>query len=196
MEYLKNIEKVIQETNQIWTPPPNLKISDWADSYRRLSPESSAEAGQWRTDRAEYQREIMDAFNDPDTQRIVVMTSSQVGKTEILLNAIGYYIDQDPSPMLIVQPTLQMGQSFSKDRLASMIRDTDKIKDCVKDARSRDSGNTTMHKKFAGGHLSIVGSNSASGLASRPIRILLMDEVDRYEQSAGAEGSPDKSSCS
>ena len=132
----------------------------------------------------------MDAFNDPDIQRIVVMTSSQVGKTEILLNAIGYYIDQDPSPMLIVQPTLQMGQSFSKDRLASMIRDTDKIKDCVKDARSRDSGNTTMHKKFAGGHLSIVGSNSASGLASRPIRILLMDEVDRYEQSAGAEGSP------
>ena len=129
---------MIQETNQIWTPPPNLKISDWADSYRRLSPESSAEAGQWRTDRAEYQREIMDAFNDSDTQRIVVMTSSQVGKTEILLNAIGYYIDQDPSPMLIVQPTLQMGQSFSKDRLASMIRDTDKIKDCVKDARSRD----------------------------------------------------------
>ena len=132
----------------------------------------------------------MDAFNEPNIERIVVMTSSQVGKTEILLNAIGYYIDQDPSPMMCVQPTLQMGQSFSKDRLAAMIRDTDKIRDCVKDARSRDSGNTTMHKKFAGGHISIVGSNSASGLASRPIRILLMDEVDRYEASAGAEGSP------
>jgi len=155
-----------------------------------LSPESSAEAGQWRTSRAPYQKEIMDAFNEPNIERIVVMTSSQVGKTEILLNAIGYYIDQDPSPMMCVQPTLQMGQSFSKDRLAAMIRDTDKIRDCVKDARSRDSGNTTMHKKFAGGHISIVGSNSASGLASRPIRILLMDEVDRYEASAGAEGSP------
>ena len=155
-----------------------------------MSPESSAEAGQWRTSRAPYQKEIMDAFNEPNIERIVVMTSSQVGKTEILLNAIGYYIDQDPSPMMCVQPTLQMGQSFSKDRLAAMIRDTDKIRDCVKDARSRDSGNTTMHKKFAGGHISIVGSNSASGLASRPIRILLMDEVDRYEASAGAEGSP------
>ena len=110
---------MIQETNQIWTPPPSLKISSWADKYRKLSPESSAEAGQWRTDRAEYQRGIMDSFNDTDIQRIVVMTSSQVGKTEILLNAIGYYIDQDPSPLLVVQPTLQMGQSFSKDRLAS-----------------------------------------------------------------------------
>jgi len=176
--------------NQTWTPPKNLKISDWADHYRKLSPESSAEAGQWRTDRAEYQREIMDAFNEPDIQRIIFMKSAQVGATEILLNVIGYYIDQDPAPMLIMQPTLAMAQAFSKDRLATMIRDSDKIKDCVKDARSRDSGNTVLSKKFAGGNLNIVGSNSAAGLASRPIRIVLADETDRYESSAGAEGDP------
>ena len=80
--------------NQIWKPPPNLKISDWADKYRKLSPESSAEAGQWRTDRASYQKEIMDVFNDPDIQRIVVMTSSQVGKTEIILNSLFTYINR------------------------------------------------------------------------------------------------------
>ena len=176
--------------NQTWTPPKNLKISDWADHYRKLSPESSAEAGQWRTDRAEYQREIMDAFNEPDIQRIIFMKSAQVGATEILLNVIGYYIDQDPAPMLIMQPTLAMAQAFSKDRLATMIRDSDKIRDCVKDARSRDSGNTVLSKKFAGGNLNIVGSNSAAGLASRPIRIVLADETDRYESSAGAEGDP------
>jgi len=132
----------------------------------------------------------MDSFCDPNIERIVVMTSAQVGKTEILLNSIAYYIDQDPSPMLIVQPTLAMGQAFSKDRLAAMIRDTEKIRDCVKDSKSRDSGNTTMHKKFAGGSCTIVGSNSPSGLASRSIRILLMDEIDRWETSAGSEGSP------
>ena len=181
---------VLKNTHQTFKPPPDLKLSEWSDRYRKLSPESSAGAGQWNTSRAEYQREIMDTFNDPHIERIVVMTSSQVGKTEIILNAIGYYIDQDASPILVVQPTLQMGQAFSKDRLSAMIRDTEKLKDKVKDARSRDSGNTTMHKKFAGGHITIVGSNSASGLASRPIRILLMDEVDRYELSAGSEGSP------
>jgi phage terminase large subunit GpA-like protein len=190
MEYLKNIEKVIQQTNQAWTPPPNLKISDWADSYRKLSPESSAESGAWKTSRAPYQREIMDSFNDPSIQRIVFMKSAQVGATEILLNVIGYYIDQDPSPMLVMQPTLQMGQAFSKDRLATMIRDSEKIRGCVKDPRSRDSGNTVLSKKFPGGNLNIVGSNSASGLASRPIRIVLADEVDRYEASAGSEGDP------
>ena len=181
---------MIRETNQTWTPPPNLKISDWADAYRKLSPESSAEAGAWRTDRAPYQREIMDCFNDPEIQRIVFSKSAQIGATEILLNVIGYYIDQDPAPMLIMQPTLAMAQAFSKDRLATMIRDSEKIRDCVKDPRSRDSGNTVLSKKFAGGNLNIVGSNSASGLASRPIRIVLADEVDRYESSAGAEGDP------
>jgi len=180
----------MQVLRKTWTPPKNLKISDWADHYRKLSPESSAEAGQWRTDRAEYQREIMDAFNDPDIQRIIFMKSAQVGATEILLNVIGYYIDQDPAPMLIMQPTLAMSQAFSKDRLATMIRDSEKIRHCVKDARSRDSGNTVLSKKFAGGNLNIVGSNSAAGLASRPIRIVLADEVDRYEQSAGTEGDP------
>jgi phage terminase large subunit GpA-like protein len=181
---------VLNNTKKVFRPPPDLKISEWADSHRRLSPENSAEAGQWNTTRAEYQREIMDTFNDPDIQRIVVMTSSQVGKTELVLNAIAYYMDQDPSPLLVVQPTLAMAQSFSKDRLAAMIRDSKKIKDLVLEAKSRDSGNTVLHKKFPGGHLSLVGSNSAAGLASRPIRVLLLDEVDRYELSAGSEGSP------
>ena len=190
MEYLQNMQVVLKNTMQTFKPPPDLKVSEWSDRYRKLSPESSSEAGQWSTSRCPYQKEIMDTFNDPFIERIVVMTSSQVGKTEILLNAIGYYIDQDASPILVTQPTLQMGQTFSKDRLSAMIRDSEKLKGCVKDARSRDSGNTTMHKKFPGGHISIVGSNSASGLASRPIRILLMDEIDRYELSAGSEGSP------
>ena len=181
---------MLNNTKKVFNPPPELKISEWADAHRRLSPENSAEAGQWNTTRAEYQREIMDTFNDPDIQRIVVMTSSQVGKTELVLNAIAYYMDQDPSPMLCVQPTLAMAQSFSKDRLAAMIRDSKKIKDLVAESRSRDSGNTVLHKKFPGGHLSLVGSNSAAGLASRPIRVLLLDEVDRYELSAGSEGSP------
>ena len=190
MEYLQNMQIVLNNTKSVFKPPPDLKVSEWADSHRRLSPENSAEAGQWNTTRAEYQREIMDTFNDPGIERIVVMTSSQVGKTELILNAIAYYMDQDASPMLCVQPTLAMCQSFSKDRLAAMIRDSSKIRNLVADARSRDSSNTVLHKKFKGGHLSLVGSNSASGLSSRPVRILLLDELDRYELSAGSEGSP------
>lgn len=184
------MQSVLNSTMQTLKPPPKLTISQWADSYRKLSPESSAESGSWHTSRCEYQREIMDSFNQVNIERIVVMTSSQVGKTEILLNAIGYYIDQDSSPVMVVQPNLTMGQAFSKDRLAAMIRDSDTLREKVSDAKSRDSGNTTMHKKFPGGHITISSSGSAAGLASRPIRILLLDEIDRFEHNVKGEGSP------
>jgi phage terminase large subunit GpA-like protein len=133
----------------------------------------------------------MDACSDPNIQEVVVMAGAQLGKTEAILNIIGYHIHHDPSPILVLQPTLDMAQAFSKDRVASgLIRSTPALRDKVKDPRSRDSGNTTLHKVFPGGALTMVGANSASGLASRPIRLVLCDEVDRYPTSAGTEGDP------
>src|SRR5690606_29411056 len=116
-----------------------------------------------------------------------IMSSAQVGKTEVLLNTIGYHIHYDPSPILLVMPTEQIAQDFSKDRLAPMLRDTPVLRGRVKDARSRDSDNTLLHKKFPGGHITLVGANAPSGLSSRPIRVLLADEVDRFPASAGTE---------
>lgn len=133
----------------------------------------------------------MDACSDPEIQEVVIMAGAQLGKTEALLNIIGYHIDIDPSPILVLQPTLSMGQAFSKDRVAAgLLSSTPCLKDKVKDPRARDSGNTTLHKVFPGGALTIVGANSPSGLASRPIRIMLADEVDRFPASAGSEGDP------
>lgn len=132
----------------------------------------------------------MDALADPKVHTVVVMSSSQVGKTEMLLNIIAFFICQDPSPILLVQPTLELAEAFSKDRLAPMIRDTKALAGRIADPRSRDSGNTLLHKRFPGGHITMAGANSAASLASRPIRIVLLDEVDRYPSSAGTEGDP------
>jgi len=173
-----------------WSPPPNLTVSQWADEYRKLSPESSAEPGQWRTGRAPYQRGMMDAVNDPSIETIVIMSSAQIGKTELINNVVGFYASHDPAPILCLQPTLEMALTWSKDRLAPMVRDTPALKFKVKGTRSRDSGNTLLHKVFPGGHITMSGANSAASLASRPIRILLCDEVDRYPPSAGTEGDP------
>jgi phage terminase large subunit GpA-like protein len=171
-------------------PPPNLTISQWADEERFLSPEASAEPGRWRTDTNEFQRGIMDAISDPLVETVVVLCSSQVGKTEMLLNTIGYYIHHDPSPILVVQPTIKMAETFSKDRLAPMLRDTPALKGRIRDPRERDSGNTIDHKIFDGGHITLSGSNSPASLASRPIRVLLVDELDRFDESVGGEGDP------
>jgi phage terminase large subunit GpA-like protein len=132
----------------------------------------------------------MDAVADPLIDEVVVMKSAQVGWTEIIGNIVGYYVDQDPASLLVVQPTLDMAEAWSKDRLAPMVRDSPRLAAKIADAKSRDSGNTVLHKKFAGGQLTIAGANSAASLASRPIRVVLADEVDRYPPSAGTEGDP------
>lgn len=187
---MSDLAHLMNKARKTFLPPPRLTVSEWADQYRRLSPESSAEPGQWNTDRAPYQRSIMDCITQPEVETVVLMTSAQIGKTAMLENVIGYFVSQDPSPILCLQPTLEMAQTFSKDRLATMLRDTPILGGLVKDPRARDSGNTMLHKTFPGGHITIVGANSPASLASRPIRIVLCDEVDRYPTSAGSEGDP------
>ena len=175
---------------KVWEPPPRLTVSEWSEKYRILSSESSARAGMFRLALAPYQRQPMDAVKDPTVQSITLMWASQTGKTECINNIVAYFMSQDPSPVLCIQPTLEMADTWSKDRLAPMIRDTPQLKRVVSNAKSRDSGNTLLHKRFLGGHITMAGANSPSSLAARPIRVLLCDEIDRYPASAGAEGDP------
>lgn len=179
--------EVIQQTLK---PPPKLKLSEWADTYRVLSSEAAAEPGKWYTSRAEYQREILDVISDPTTELIVLMMGAQLGKSEALLNILGYFIHNDPSPILLVQHSVDEARSFSTTRIAPLLRDTPALRNLASEAKSRDTANTILRKTFVGGSLSLVGANAPAGLASKPIRVLLCDEVDRYPLSAGTEGSP------
>ena len=182
--------KLFKRIFSVLKPPPDLKLSEWADTYRQLSSEASASPGKWRTDKAPYQREIMDAITNIDIQKVVVMSAAQVGKTDaMVLNPIGYYVHYEPSPIMVIQPTIQMAEAFSKERLSPMIRDTPVLAERIND-KSRNSGNTIQQKVFPGGHVTMVGANSPAGLRSRPIRVLLADEIDAYPASAGAEGDP------
>ena len=186
----QNTKKLFTRIFQCLKPPPELKLSEWADQYRRLSAGASAEPGRWRTSKAPYQKEIMDAITDLTIRKVVIMSAAQVGKTDaMVLNPIGYYVHYDPSPIMVIQPTIQMAEGFSKEKLSPMIRDTPVLAERIND-KSRSSGNTIQQKIFPGGQVTMVGANSPAGLRSRPIRILLADEIDAYPASAGKEGDP------
>ncbi len=171
-------------------PPENLTVTEWADKRRRLSPEHAAEPGPWRTYRTPYLKEPMDAFTDPKVKRIVMVSGSQVGKSELLNNIIGYIIDEDPGSILFIHPTTGNAKEYSKLRIAPMIRDSPTLKRRVASPKSRDSGNTILQKTYPGGILTLCGSTEAHALASKPIRYILGDERDRWAASAGKEGDP------
>lgn len=185
-----NSERLLRNVMSLFKPPPEMTVSEWADEYRRLSPESAALPGRYRTAKTEYMRQPMDMVGTAGVRRITCMFSAQVAKSTFIENVIGYLMHFDPCPILHLSPTLDSMKMFSKERLSPMIRDTPVLRKLVKQVRSRDSGNTLGSKKFKGGHIAMVGSNAPAGLASRPIRAVLADEVDRFEASAGTEGDP------
>lgn len=172
---------------RIFAPPPVLTVSEWADRYR-VVPSYSAEPGQWVTDKTPYLREIMDAFTDPTVNKVVFMKCARIGATEAGLNIIGYYIEQDPSPICIVQPTVDDAKDFSKEQLTPSIEDSDALRARVSQAASRESGNTIQAKLFPGGALYLVGANSPRGFRRRTARVIVLEEVDGYPPSAGTEG--------
>jgi phage terminase large subunit GpA-like protein len=186
----KKVFAIWAEACEIAIPKGGLTVSQWADANRVLSSEASAEPGRWSTDRNPMMRECMDAYNDPRVHTIVLKTSSQVGKSETINNILGYAIHIDPGPVMMIQPTLDRMKDYSKKRIAPMLRDTPVLNNVMYSDGERDGDDTILSKAFVGGHLSMVGANSSSALASQPIRDILADEVDRYPRDVDNEGDP------
>jgi phage terminase large subunit GpA-like protein len=188
---MESLQECLTHAALALRPDPRLSVSEWADAHRYLSQTASGEPGPWRTDRTPYLREIMDCLspNNP-AEKVVFMKGAQIGGTEAGNNWIGYVIHHSPGPMLAVQPTVEMAKRWSKQRVASLIDSTPVLRERVKEARSRDSGNTVQSKEFTGGILVMTGANSAVGLRSMPVRYLFLDEVDAYDFDVDGEGDP------
>ena len=186
----RRLNRLLKKILKGLKPPENLTVSQWAEKNRRLSSESSAEPGPWRNDRTPYLKAVMDALTDPRISHVVMVAASQVGKSELLNNLIGYIIDQDPGSILFVHPTTIDAKDYSQLRIAPMLRDCPTLLKKVGAPKSRDSGNTILQKSYPGGILTMCGSTEAHALASKPIRYILGDERDRWAVSAGKEGDP------
>lgn len=183
---MTSVQAFVEQVRTSWRPPPRRRLSEWADEFFYLSPESAADPGRWHT--LPYQRGIMDAYTDPAIEHLTLMKSSRVGYTKILGAAIGYHIHQDPCSVMLVQPTLDDAREYSKDEIAPMLRDCQVLRELVPEPKTRDSNNTILNKRFPGGTLSLVGANSARGFRRVSRRVVLFDETDGYPPSAGAEG--------
>jgi phage terminase large subunit GpA-like protein len=172
-----------------WRIPEPVPVDEWADTYRVLPRASSSEPGPWRTSRTPYLREPMQVLSDSHpSKRVIMIFGTQTGKTETGNNWVGSSIHQSPSSMMVVQPTVEMGKRWTRQRLNPMIELTPELQECIKPVRSRDSGNTMTMKEYPGGFLVIAGSNSAASLSSMPVRRLFVDEVDRCASDVDGEG--------
>ena len=171
----KKLNSYISEALSAFYPPEKLTVSKWAEKYRILDSRTSALPGQWSNTKTPYLKEIMDELNNPYTEEIVFVKPTQVGGTESLMNMLGYCIDNDPGPALVVYPTDKLAETNAENRIAPMVELSPKLRSQYKMADS-----SRLEMRFKDCFVSIVGANSPSSLASRPIRYLFLDEIDKY----------------
>ncbi len=172
-------------------PPPRMTVTEWAEARRVLSGKDSAEPGPYRVSRTPYAREPQDALSaHSSVEEVALMWGAQTSKTTIGGNFLGYQIDLQPGPVMVVQPTIDTAKRYSRQRLTPMIEESPALRRKVRENRSRDDANTTMLKEYAGGFLALAGANSAAGLRSMPIRDIFFDEIDAYPHDVDGEGDP------
>jgi len=172
-----------------WALPARATVSEWADANRVLDQMTSAEPGQWSTDRTPYLREIMDSFNDRGVEDIVIMKATQIGGTEVILNCLGYMVDQDPGPALVVYPTEPLARGVSEERIKPMVRRSPALR---RHLTPRADDFAALRYRFDRMVVSLAWAGSPAAVASRPVRVVFLDEIDKYPKFAGREADPIK----
>lgn len=191
MELQKGFDEYTESYRLGWRPDPRLSVTEWADQYRFIGDRTGLAPEKWHTSTTPFSREIMDCLGPRHpAKRVVVMAGTQITKTEMGNNWLGFIMHQSPGPILILRPTLEDARRFSTQRLEPMLNATPVLRGLVKPSRSRDGGNTTTIKEFPGGVMFLVGSNSVTGLKSMPIRFLFCDEIDEYPGDVDGQGDP------
>ena len=174
-------------------PRRALSVTEWADGHRVLTGKQSGERGPWRTRRTPFLEEIQNCFStNSRVQDVVVMKSSQVGVTEATVNVIGYIMDHAPTPMMVLMPTIDARDSWKAQKFNPLLTDTPVIRDLLGGNRSRDAANRQDMIDFPGGVLFLSGGNSPNSYAQRSVRIVIMDDLDRFPPEVGSEGDPVK----
>lgn len=179
------VPKYISEAMSALKPPDDLTVSEWSEQYRILDAKSSAMPGLWRNQITPYLVGIMDEFNNYETEEITFVKPTQVGGTEAMQNMLAYIVAQDPSPTMVVYPTDELGEATSQNRLQPMFKSSPELQKHFSENESQKD-----ELQFDNMYISIAGSNSPSALASKPIKYLFLDEVDKYPPASSKEADP------
>ena len=185
---IRRLEEALQKARrETLAPPPLLDLAEWAECYARLPVGQNAMPGRWVP--FEYQKEWLSAITDPAVRQVSIMKSARVGYTRCLDHAVGYYIHQDPSPILMVLPRIEDAEDYSRTEILPLLTDTPVLAELTGDIKTRDANQRILKRQFRNGaSIAFVGANSPAGFRRISARVVLFDEVDGFPLEAGFEG--------
>jgi phage terminase large subunit GpA-like protein len=175
-----------REAIALLAPPARLDLADWVESNVRLPSTVAATAGRMRL--FPYQREIAQAMGDPAVERVTWLKSARIGATQLGVAALGHYALNDPALVLVVMPS----EADCRMLMTAVIEPTFDASPTLRQALQKDvqKRDNMLFRQFPGGSLTLVSGASPKNLRARTARVLILDEVDALEVSAGEEGDP------
>lgn len=180
-QMVETVRRTMAQACQKWQPPKKIKTRDWANKYRYLSSVEAARPGKYVlsvTPYLEWENSPLDALDDPNIQVVCCQKSAQVAWTSgVLGNYLGKTIDTEPSPILVLFPKEGAAKEYMDEKFSPMVEATPALREKI-DTRARVSGQRQLFKKFAGGFLKLVGSNSPASVKSSPVPIVCVEEPD------------------
>ena len=164
-----------------WNPIPPEK---WSEDVRRMK---GGLRFKWAY--APYLLKMFNSMFEPGVVETAYELFSRAGKSEVILNAIGYFIDQEPRRILSLWPTEKHAEKFSKDNLVLELFDpTEPLQFLGTKGSKRTSGNTLLHKIFPAGLLDLFGANAPGDMRRAKGNFLYADEIDAIGTEQTDEG--------
>ena len=181
------IPSLLQTFSHAITPPQRVTIEDWARRSIILSTKQpGAFPGYYRADVTPPMRGVFAALQDATVRTVALAKGAQTGGTLAAYVWLCYVMAEDPGAVLIVMPSEDMARWSSENRMQPLLQDSPVMRrELLKDKDAI----TNLNYRLRGCTLSWTGSNSPANLATRPVRYLLLDEVDKYPIDNGVEGN-------
>lgn len=175
---------IVSFRNQVYKPTPKQTVIEWAEANLKLTQRQTEHPGPFTTSIRPYTREPMECWKDSSVSECTLCWGSQTAKTTTLMAGLGWLIENEPSPALWLMPTENLARSFSKSRWLPMLEDCPALVSRFPTDRDKL---TNLEQHFDRSTLTFVGSNSPANLASRPVRVLIADEVDKFAPASEKE---------
>ncbi|MBS5374938.1 MAG: phage terminase large subunit family protein [Bilophila wadsworthia] len=156
---------------QKWLPS-----SQWAERYRMVR--MSSLPGLWQNVFTPYLVGVMDAARFPGVEVVILCKTPQTGGSEAALNVLAQMIDLSPGPAMVVFPDEITAKENAKDRILPMLQDSRHLRGYLSGAVD-DASSIRINLKHMPIYLG--WSGSVSRLGNKPIRILVLDELDKYQ---------------
>ena len=192
---MREIWQTIEKALSAHIPPPPMTVVEWSEKNLYLARGTTAKPGAFKA--WPWQREVLNSLTDDSLSSCVIVWPSQrLGKTLTIGCMVGYCIDYNPCPILIVGPTVENIANYSKTKLTPLILDSPVLSKLVSDEDEKLSrkgaGQTAVAmKRFSGGYIILAGANASGNIRSHSVRFLALDEVSAFADSvANEEGSP------